>query len=67
MFNRSDVREIPNWVVADDSGCKEFATFIEAFDWQLEHAGHLMTKDYYTYHWLPERLERLKKWNEDNF
>lgn len=67
MFDRPDVRKIPNWVVADDSNYKEFKTFIEAFDWQLEHAGHLMTKEYYTYHWLPEKIARLKEWNDENF
>lgn len=66
MFNRPDVRKISNWVVVDDSNYKEFKTFIEAFDWQLEHAGHLMTKEYYTYHWLPEKIARLKTWNNEN-
>lgn len=66
-MKRTDLRDQPDWVVVHGDQVDQFKTFREAFDWQLDHQGHLMTLEYYTYHWLPEKLERLKKWNETNF
>lgn len=61
MLKPIDIRETEGWVVVNNHDIFKFKTFKEAFDWQLDHMGHLMTEQYYTYHWLPEKLERERE------
>ena len=48
--------DLKGWVVVSTNSLHEFEAFTEAFAWQLENVGHLMTKDYYQTTWLPERV-----------
>ena len=50
------IRSQHGWVVVCPNRLYEFTAFADAFAWQLDHLGHLMTKQYYNTQWLPERV-----------
>ena len=51
-----DIMNLKGWVVVAPNRLHEFEGFAEAFTWQIENVGHLMTKSFYQTTWLPERV-----------